>query len=143
MPDPNSADVAVLVMQKELEQMSKFFDKLDAAIVKISELSTSMTKMLAVHDERLDQQQEDNARARSSIETLANDVYRSLRESQEKIASQGYDITALKKSDEEKTKVISDLNVWRWKIMGGALAISTIWPIISWAATHLVPLLSK
>lgn len=51
-------DVAVL--KNEVSRMNDFFGKLDTAIDRINSLSNSIERMLAVHDERLNKQDETN-----------------------------------------------------------------------------------
>ena len=41
------------IIKKDLEQIHTFLPKLDRAIEKISEMSTSVSKMLAVHEEKI------------------------------------------------------------------------------------------
>ena len=48
----------VKILQKEVQDMKTIHLRLDAAIVKISEVSNSINRMLAVHEEKLSQQEE-------------------------------------------------------------------------------------
>lgn len=65
MPDTTITKIAVL--ENQIQQTEKVFDKLDTAITKISDLCDGINRVLAVHDEKLDHQ-----------ETVNDDIYRAL-----------------------------------------------------------------
>ena len=59
MENLNSVDPAeVAVLGQKLEDLKHIVIKIDAAIEKISEVNSSVSKMLAVHEERITKQEE-------------------------------------------------------------------------------------
>lgn len=55
----DSIETKVAVLETELNQMGELFYKLDATIDKMTDISNSINQMLAVHDQRISQNQED------------------------------------------------------------------------------------
>lgn len=55
--DNNCGDVEVAVLKEKVITIEKFFEKLDQAILKITEVNSNVSKMLAVHEERLGKQE--------------------------------------------------------------------------------------
>jgi len=51
-------DVKVAVLEQKLEDLKPVIIKLDAAIEKLSEVNTTVSRMLAVHEERISKQEE-------------------------------------------------------------------------------------
>jgi len=47
----------VAVLREKVSSIEKFFEKLDQAILKITEVNSNVSKMLAVHEERLGKQE--------------------------------------------------------------------------------------
>lgn len=54
--EPIHSDVAVL--KSKIETVEQVFDKLDRAIEKITEVNNNVSRMLAVHEERISKQEE-------------------------------------------------------------------------------------
>ena len=50
--------VKVAVLEERLENFEAFVSKLDAAIEKIAEVNNNVSRMLAVHEERISKQEE-------------------------------------------------------------------------------------
>jgi len=55
--DNNCGDIEVAVLREKVSSIEKFFEKLDQAILKITEVNSNVSKMLAVHEERLGKQE--------------------------------------------------------------------------------------
>ena len=51
--DNSCGDVEVAVLKEKVITIEKFFEKLDQAILKITEVNSNVSKMLAVHEERV------------------------------------------------------------------------------------------
>jgi len=51
-------DVKVAILEQKLEDLKPVIIKLDAAIEKLSEVNTTVSRMLAVHEERISKQEE-------------------------------------------------------------------------------------
>ena len=53
----------VALLKKEVKDIKFIFNRLDTAIEKITEVTTSVNRMLAVHEEKISQQEEALAKA--------------------------------------------------------------------------------
>ena len=60
----------VALLKKEVKDIKFIFNRLDTAIERITEVSTSVNRMLAVHEEKISQQEE--AAIRADIEFRAD-----------------------------------------------------------------------
>lgn len=135
----NQSDIAVL--KNDVARMSEFFSKLDTAIEKISDLSNSITRMLAVHDERLDKQEETNAKIFVIVEAAHKDLYEkvSYGQTERNKISNHVDvldisiktltetlITQHEHTIKMNSKRITELEHWRWILVGGFLTVAGI-----------------
>ena len=62
-------ETKVELLKKELHDQRKIHDRLDIAIEKLTDVSNSIHRMLAVHDEKIGRQEEAIVAAEESIET--------------------------------------------------------------------------
>ena len=64
--------IKIAVLEQKLVEFSNIVGKIDNAIEKISEVNTNIIKMLAVHDERIEQcNRSDDLLIKSSISLLS------------------------------------------------------------------------
>ena len=54
-------EVKVAILEQKQEVLEQFVQKLDSAIEKIAEVNTNVSKMLAVHEEKISKQEEMSA----------------------------------------------------------------------------------
>jgi capsule polysaccharide export protein KpsE/RkpR len=99
-------------LDRDLQHMYKVIDKLDTAIEKLSDVSTDIKQILAVHEQRLDQTESIMERHFVQMDAVHNRVS-SLRD----------DMTT---THQEVLERIAEINKWRWQIMGGAAVIATV-----------------
>ena len=57
----------VQLLKKEVSDMKMIYSRLDKAIEKISDVSNSINRMLAVHEEKISQQEESQIRTEQEI----------------------------------------------------------------------------
>lgn len=130
MTDPQYAsDIAVL--KSDVARMDQFFGRLDDAIEKIGDLSNTITKMLAVHDQRLNDNDDKLLRFQDQIDTNIRDLYKLINEAKTNIASgfaafDGKVATIVDNKTEELSKKVDSLMKWRWLVVGGGLVIITV-----------------
>lgn len=55
--DNSFGEIEVAVLKEKVLTFEKFFERLDQAILKITEVNSNVSKMLAVHEERLGKQE--------------------------------------------------------------------------------------
>jgi ABC-type transporter Mla subunit MlaD len=142
MTDPTAMQTDVAILKRDVERMNEFFGKLDTAIEKISDLSNSITRMLAVHDERLDKQEATSTeifRVMEETNTATGKELRDLYLKMSDITNQmnqtlsdlrSHVIDQLSKKEEEARKEraalakrIVTLEKWRWVLFGGGVIL--------------------
>jgi uncharacterized coiled-coil protein SlyX len=106
------------------------FNKLEEAITKMSDVASDMSKMLAVHEQRLNQQEKLSDSIGSKLEKRNDEVDKKFDQVYDAIkAGDDAIITEMKKIAEiragqlfELNEKISKLEKWRWMVVGGAMA---------------------
>ena len=63
----------VQLLKKEVSDMKMIYSRLDKAIEKISDVSNSINRMLAVHEEKISQQEEVQIRTEQEINNDINE----------------------------------------------------------------------
>jgi ElaB/YqjD/DUF883 family membrane-anchored ribosome-binding protein len=66
----------IAVMKKEVEGLQRVVEKLDVTIDKLSDLTTSLDRMLLMQQNHIDQQARDDALIKSELSTLSDRVKR-------------------------------------------------------------------
>jgi len=118
-------------MANDLEQLERIVEKLDISIDKLTEVSNNVSKLLAVHDTRLNVIEKDTVRNEDDIrdihvkmDNIAKEINAKLDESM-RSSVEGH--AKIQAAIEDKLKGIDArvrvLEVWRWLVIGGALAI--------------------
>ena len=65
-------EVRVAIIEQKQEVLEHFVEKLDSAIEKIAEVNTNVSRMLAVHEEKLSKQDEIDGILFAKIDELRN-----------------------------------------------------------------------
>lgn len=131
-----------MAVETELEVLKSVVNKLDSSLEKISEVSNSIGRLLAVHDERIDQLEKVSEKRSDDVKELHSRITTQTREIVEKIAALEKNIEdKIKDSDKiakdahknietgvqtEITKLdtrIATLEKWRWYVLGAAAVI--------------------
>ena len=69
-------DIKVAILEQKLEDLRDIIVKIDNAIEKLSEVNSNVTKMLAVHEERITKQEETDSILFAKIDKLRDKVDR-------------------------------------------------------------------
>jgi len=69
-------DIKVAVLEQKLEDLKDIIVKIDDAIEKLSEVNSNVTKMLAVHEQRISKQEETDSILFTKIDKLRDKVDR-------------------------------------------------------------------
>ena len=116
------------LLKKEVQDMKGIYQRLDTAIVKIGDVSNSINRMLAVHEEKISQQED--VLIRSDAEFSAN-----VKELHSRITTNTKEMMALmseqhKEQTDKMTKLeielqgrVGVLEKWRWIIIGGSIVV--------------------
>jgi predicted nucleic acid-binding Zn-ribbon protein len=118
-------------MANDFEQLERIVEKLDVSIDKLTEVSNNVSRLLAVHDTRINIIEKDTVRNEDDIrdihvkmDNIAKEINQKLDQSMQNSVEGHAKIQA---AIEEKLKGIDArvrvLEVWRWLVIGGAVAI--------------------
>lgn len=124
--DNIKTDVALL--KHDIDRLGELFDKLDITIEKLTEVSSGINKMLAVHENRLGQQEEITRQIFLLIEERRKETSEKMEKLHTKIAQQRQEVDdniskRMKSIDEKLDKVtdlVNKLNLWKYMVIGGA-----------------------
>lgn len=111
MPDQVKTDVEIL--KRDMELLAGLAEKFDDAIERLADISTSVDKMLAVHEMRLqnqEQQREIIHQRISDMKKEMTDEFRLLRDEN-------------RKQHSETNERLAKLERWRWFVVGVATVI--------------------
>ena len=126
-------ETEVKLLKKELEDQRKIHDKLDVAIEKLTDVSNSIHRMLAVHDEKITRQEEAIFSAEEQIEVRRGELLIKIDELHSRITTNTKEImTAAAQQHAQQNKEIQKirddiharvgvLEKWRYVIIGGSI----------------------
>ena len=113
-------------------------DRIEAAIEKLTDVSAELKQMLAVHEQRITQQEKDSddlhdvvEKRREELDTKLKDVYNTMREQDNNIVTE---ITKLRRESSEQHQILSQkinqLEKFIWMAIGGGI-------VVTWFLTNL------
>ena len=131
-------ETEVKLLKKELQDQAKIHDRLDVAIEKLTDVSNSIHRMLAVHEEKLTRQEEAIFQAEEQIEVRRTEVLRQIDELHSRITTNTKDIMSaavaqhqqqnkeIQRIRDELVSRVGVLEKWRHVLIGGAIVIGFI-----------------
>ena len=103
-------DTEVKLLKKELQDQAKIHDRLDIAIEKLTDVSNSIHRMLAVHEEKISRQEEATLAADAKIEIRRTELTAKIDELHSRITTNTKDImTAAVNQHNEQNKQIQKI----------------------------------
>ena len=87
MVEREADDIRLAVLEEKLVNMTEVISKLDVTIEKLSDLSVSVSRMLAVHEEKLDFARETAAETAKDIQDLEKRFVEKLDKTKTRVAS--------------------------------------------------------
>ena len=138
MPERDTTEIKIDIesLRKDIENVNSIQGRLDTAIDRLTEVSSSIKSMLAVHEEKITRQEKIDEVIFDKLKDRAeeiSDVYRELKKDIELVEKRVLiEIKSLKNDIGGRVGVPER---YRWLIMGGALAIGWI------LSKNLMPLL--
>ena len=136
MPDKLATDVEIL--KREVADMKLIHGRLDNAITKITDVSNSINRMLAVHEEKLASQEDAIARQETDTVERKREFEKDVEIIHERIRTTKDDLSSMmSKQHEEQSMAINSikkdlkdrvgvLERWRWLLIGGCIVIGFI-----------------
>ena len=151
----DTLETKVAVLEHDLKQVQVVFGRLDVAIEKIGDVSNCINKMLAVHDTKLEAQEnvnEDiyqslevhrnetkasNAELHSRITTTTRELESKIQNTEDKLLEAIKDLKRSVEKEEEKNKErIDKLEKAKYLFVGGGIVVGAI-------VTKILPLALK
>jgi len=136
MPDNTDIKVDIESLRKDIENVNTIHNRLDTAIDRLTEVSTSIKSMLAVHEEKIQRQEKIDEIIFDKLKDRADeisDVYRELKKDVE--MSEKRLLIEIKSLKNDIGARVGVLERYKWLIIGGAIVIGWI------MSKNLMPLL--
>jgi len=127
MPDNTEIKVDIESLRKDIENVNTIHNRLDTAIDKLTDVSTSIKSMLAVHEEKIARQEKIDEIIFEKLKDRADeisDVYRELKTDVE--MSEKRLLVEIKSLKNDIGARVGVLEKYRWLILGGAIVIGWI-----------------
>ena len=128
-------ETEVKLLKKELQDQAKIHDRLDIAIEKLTDVSNSIHRMLAVHEEKIARQEEAIFEAEQKIEVRRSELLIKIDELHSRVTTNTKEImTAASAQHQQQNKEIQKmrdelisrvgvLEKWRHVLIGGAIVV--------------------
>ena len=118
----------VALLKKEVSDIKVIFSRLDVAIEKITDVSSCVNRMLAVHEEKIANAEEAQSRANTEfthdIKELHSRVTSNYKELTEMITLQHKEQALhIQQLQNDLNGRVGILEKWRWLIIGGAIVV--------------------
>jgi len=115
-------ETEVKLLKKELHDQAKIHDRLDIAIEKLTDVSNSIHRMLAVHEEKISRQEEAIFAAEEQIEIRRSELSKRLDELHSRITTNTRDIMKeIQKIRDELISRVGVLERWRHVLIGSSI----------------------
>ena len=127
----NDITTEVELLKREEGSMNVIHGRLDTAIEKLTEVSNCINRMLAVHEERISQQEESQHRAEqeftSDIKELHSRITTNTKEIMGAATQQHKEHTeAIQRLRDDIARRVGVLEKWRWIIIGGSIVFGFV-----------------
>ena len=130
MSEPD-VKVDVEILKRDIDRFSGLFDRLDTTIEKLTEVSGGINRMLAVHENRLEQQEEltkhfitlmEERRRENSdkYEIIQNRITQTREEMQQEIKDSIKEVVT---KIDKLSETVNKLERWKYLVVGGAITI--------------------
>ena len=127
MPDTTDIKVDIESLRKDIENMNTINGRIDTAIDKLTDVSTSIKSMLAVHEEKIQRQEKIDEVIFDKLKDRADeisDVYRELKRDVE--MSEKRLLIEIKSLKNDIGARVGVLERYKWLILGGAIVVGWI-----------------
>ena len=126
-----NTQIELELLKKEVADMKKIHVRLDTAIEKITDFSNCINRLLAVHEEKITQQEDAQQRSVQEFTTYIKELH-------SRITTNTKELTALMTEQHKEQKDVIDrlkdevsnrvgvLEKWRWIIIGGSIVLGFI-----------------
>ena len=142
MPENGTTDIRIQLesLRKDIESVNSINTRLDTAIDKLTDVSTSIKSMLAVHEEKIQRQEQIDDVIFTKLKERAaeiDNVYRDLARELDQVEKRLLiEIKSLKNDIGGRVGI---LEKWKWLIMGGSIVVG--W-VLSKNFIHIINMMS-
>ena len=129
MPENGTTDIKVQIagLKKDIENVNNLNGRLDAAIEKLTEVSTSIKQMLAVHEEKISRQEQIDEIIFEKLKERAGEidtVHRELSKEMQQVEKRL--LLEIKQLKLDIGGRVGILERYKWLVLGGAIVIGWI-----------------
>ena len=131
-------ETEVQLLKRDIEDVKSIHGRLDVAIDKLTDVSNSIHRMLAVHEEKLARQEEASVELEQQIEKRRSEVLIKIDDLHSRITTNTKEIMVsaaaqhaeqnkeIQKIREELSNRVGVLERWRWLIIGGSIIVGFV-----------------
>jgi len=129
MPENGTTDIKVQIagLKKDIENVNNLNGRLDLAIEKLTDVSTSIKQMLAVHEEKISRQEQideiifDKLKERAGeIDQVHRDLTKEIQQVEKRL------LIEIKQLKVDIGGRVGTLEKYKWLILGGAIVVGWI-----------------
>ena len=129
MPDNGTTDIRVQLatLKQEVENVNSIHGRIDTAIDKLTDVSTSIKSMLAVHEEKIQRQEQIDDiifKKLKDRDSEVDEVFRDLQREMDQVEKRL--LNEIRSLRNDLTGRVGVLEKYRWIIIGGFLAVGWI-----------------
>ena len=143
MPQNVETDIKVQLesLRKDIESVNSINNRLDTAIDKLTDVSTSIKSMLAVHEEKIQRQEQIDDVIFTKLKDRADEIDNVYRDLQREInQTEKRLLVEIKSLRNDIGGRVGVLEKWRWLIIGGSIVIG--W-VLSKNFLHIIQMISN
>ena len=128
-------------LRKDIENVNSINNRLDTAIDKLTDVSTSIKSMLAVHEEKIQRQEQIDDVIFTKLKDRADEIDNVYRDLQREInQTEKRLLVEIKSLRNDIGGRVGVLEKWRWLIIGGSIVIG--W-VLSKNFLHIIQMMSN
>jgi chromosome segregation ATPase len=133
--------VQLATLKQEIENVNGIQGRLDTAIDKLTDVSTSIKSMLAVHEEKIQRQEQIDDVIFSKLKERADEIDNVYRDLQREInQTEKRLLVEIKSLRNDIGGRVGVLEKWRWLIIGGSIVVG--W-VLSKNFLHIMQMISN
>jgi len=142
MAENGHTDIRVQLesLRKDIESVNSINNRLDTAIDKLTDVSTSIKSMLAVHEEKIQRQEQIDDVIFTKLKERADEidnVYRDLTRELDQVEKRL--LVEIKSLKNDIGSRVGILEKWKWLIVGGSIVVG--W-VLSKNFIHIINMMS-
>ena len=129
MPENGTTDIKVQIagLKKDIENVNNLNGRLDQAIEKLTEVSTSIKQMLAVHEEKISRQEQideiifDKLKERAAeVDTVHRELSKEIQQVEKRL------LIEIRQMKLDIGGRVGILERYKWLVLGGAIVIGWV-----------------